>query len=74
MSRDEIWRNIVSRGQDLCCFKCRHQLQWNTSSDAVILCEGCGIMRPQKDFDAETHRAWQSLSDETLFCLVSKVK
>ena len=40
----------------------------------VILFEGCGIMRPQKDFDAETHRAWQPLSDDTLFCLVSKVK
>ena len=60
-------RRLVPRGQDLCCFKCLHLLQWKISS-AIIPCDGCGSIKTRKDFSAEAQRRWEALSNDVLLC------
>ena len=64
----DIWNYVVSQGQDLCCFKCQHQLQWSVSA-AVLLCHGCEILRERKHFDNSTVRRWEMLTDDEAYCL-----
>ena len=70
-SYDDIWKQVVSKGQDLCCARCRHQQKWGVS-DAVVPCDSCGELRSRRHFDPETLKLWQALSEDALVCLACK--
>ena len=63
----DIWSSTVSKGQDLCCFRCLHTLQWKIS-DKVIPCDGCGALKARNRFTIEGLRLWESLSTDVLLC------
>ena len=65
----EIWTATIGNGQDLCCFRCRHTLQWKIS-DAVIPCDGCGALKSRNQFALEVQRLWEALSTDVLLCKV----
>ena len=39
---DSLDRDVLRKGQDLVCIKCRHGLRW-TNYDDVIFCSMCGF-------------------------------
>ena len=68
VERTARW-TVLRQGQDLCCLRCQHRLQWQTRYNKdVIPCDGCNHVKARKDFSPEAQRLWDALSEETLLC------
>jgi len=68
VQRTALW-TVLRQGQDLCCLRCQHRLQWQTRYNKdVIPCDGCNNVKARKDFSPEAQRLWEALSDDILLC------
>ncbi len=50
VATDELFANVLSKGQDAICVRCRHELG-ETMSEAVLPCDGCGVIKMRGKFD-----------------------
>ena len=63
----ELWKNILSRGQDLSCIRCMVALG-GACPKSVVTCDGCGATQARRFFDAEELNIWNSQSKDTILC------
>ena len=66
-SLDSLEREVLRKGQDLVCIRCRHGLRW-TNYDNVIVCAMCGLLRSRNKFATEARQSWEKLTHEPLYC------
>ena len=65
---DELWKNAVSGGQDLVCYRCvRQKLHWGPRAE-VIPCDHCGLILAKSFFNLEMQQTWEAFRDEPLYC------
>ena len=63
----ELWRNVLSRGQDAMCFKCR-QLSGEEVDSNLIVCDECGRIKAKTSFEDAMQERWKTLSREAVIC------
>ena len=64
----EIWKDTLSKGQDLCCLKCQHLLGTNMLLD-VIPCDGCGCIKTRGEFGSKMQELWKLRSTDVIMCI-----
>ena len=61
-SRDQavLEQDVVRRGADLVCLKCRRQLNWYNRKEHLICCDGpCERELPRQNFNKVNQKAWE---------------
>ncbi len=65
---DDLWLNVVSRGQDAICFTCRSELG-DESTLQHMCCEACGTVKHKDKFPEAERERWQSLDRHAILCM-----
>ena len=60
-----LWKDVLQKGQDLCCWKCMHQLKWKLT-DKVVLCDHCNKIRSRKEFAPDMLKLWMTASSKAI--------
>ena len=63
----ELWRNVMSRGQDAMCFKCR-QLSGEEVDSNLMVCDECGRIKAKASFEDAMQDKWRTLFREAVIC------
>ena len=58
----ELWRNVLSRGQDAMCFKCRQHSGEEVNTN-MIVCDQCARIKAKANFD-EAMQFYYHIFDE----------
>ena len=67
---DELFTNVLRKGQDLVCFKCKHHyLKWEQRNDLVISCDCCGKVQARMKYDDAAKQLWETFSEKPIYCL-----
>ena len=73
-SQDKIWSEVLKKGQDACCLKCKHQMRMEDGEREVLPsavgCEKCQEMHPPEMFSSEAVLSWtgETTSEEPVVC------
>ena len=68
----ELWRNVLSRGQDAMCFKCRQHSGEEVNTNQIV-CDQCARIKAKANFDEAMQEKWKTLSKEAIICKTCSV-
>jgi hypothetical protein len=65
-----LQRDVLSKGQDLCCLKCQHHLKWigKDSKNIVVLCDICERGQPVTHFNVANQDMWRNYVEDVVTC------
>ena len=56
---DDVWAQCISRGADLVCVKCKHELGLEHMPTSLMYCEKCETKKRRRYFAPDMQKRWE---------------